>query len=394
MRAMQHRLLSPGLLPGLLTVLLLTACSSGPSRHDGHVDRTPDAQAVQRAQAMADSGYHSREQATLTLALQQWAVAGEAMPVSLAFPGQGSKLPLIVYVPGLGESPQAGSRWRQAWARAGYAVLSAQPLEFDATAWASDLARGAEFKALARAHLKPELQPERMRHLQALLEEARRRALSGDSLWQRVDFERIAFAGYDFGSLSAATPRAAATLLLSPLPLDEATAAGIERPLMMVGSHRDVDLLGAVAAPQDRVQAFDSLPPGGKALLMLDGASHGLLSGNVGQEMGDEDRAESAPAPRSRGGQGGQGGGRHSRGAGGGMGGGQAGSGGGDAGAHGGGVRAEGRPSSAGLLQAQAVETISIAFFDAHLRGRAEARQWLDRDAANWLGELGEWQQR
>ena len=392
MPRMQHR----HLLPGLFTVLLLTACSSGSSRHGERVPPTPDAQAVQRAQALADSGYHAREPAaTLTLALQQWAVAGESMPVSLAFPGYGTKLPLIVYVPGLGESPQAGSRWRQAWARAGYAVLSAQPLEFDATAWASDLARGAEFKALARAHLRPELQAERQRHLQALLEEARRRALGGDSLWQRVDFERIAFAGYDFGSLSAAAPRAAATLLLSPLPLDEATAAGIERPLMMVGSHRDVDLLGAVAAPQDRVQSFASLPPGGKALLMLDGASHGLLSGNVGQELGDEDRAESAPAQqqRSRGGQGGQGG-RHSRGAGGGMGGGQPG--GAEAGSYGGGNNrpAASRPSSGGLMQAQAVETLSIAFFDAHLRGRAEARQWLDRDAANWLGELGEWQQR
>ena len=395
---MQHRHLLPGL--GLATALLLAACG-GPPRHGEHVDRTPDAQAVQRAQALADSGYHARESSTLTLALQQWAVAGTAMPVSLAFPGQGTKLPLIVYVPGLGESAQAGSRWRQAWARAGYAVLSAQPLEFDASAWSSDLARGAEFKALAREHLKPELQPERMRHLQALLEEARRRALSGDSLWSRVDFDRIAFAGYDFGSLSAAAPRSAATLLLSPLPLDAAAAAAMDRPLLMVGSQRDVDVIGAVAAPQDRVQAFDSLPPGNKALLMLDGASHALLSGNVGQEGGDEDRAESAPPARSRNGQGGQGGqgsgGRRSR-NGGGMGGnnnngGQAA--GRDAGSYGGAnASAGGRGSWAGLMQAQAVETLSIAFFDAHLRGSKEARQWLDRDAANWLGELGEWQQR
>jgi len=166
----------------------------------------------------------------------------------------------------------------------------------------------------------------------------------------------------------------------------------------MVGSHRDVDLMGAVATPQDRVQAFDTLPPGNKALLMLDGASHALLSGNIGQETADEDRTDSAPAPRSRngqGGQGGQGGGRHSRGAGGGMGGSQGSSGtdpqGGRSSSSG---RSGGQASAGGLMQAQAVETLSIAFFDAHLRGRKEARQWLDRDAANWLGELGEWQQR
>ena len=385
------RRMNARLAPVLAVLLVLAACGSDPRQH--HVDRDAEARAEQRAQQLASSGYHSTESASLSLAFQQWAVAGEPTPVTLAFPSFGNQLPLIVYLPGMGEGAQAGSRWRQAWARAGYAVLSAQPLEFDANAWGSDLARNADFKALSRAHQKPDLLPERLRHVRALLEEARRRAAAGDSMWTRVDFNTIAVAGYDLGTLSAAAvPGAKATLLLSPLPLDAATVASIEQPLLMIDSRHDNDLTGLITSPQDRVQSFASLPAGNKALLLLDDGSHALLSGNVGQE---ESEASSEPAPtRSRGQQGGQGGqgggqGRHSRGMGG-----------GGAGANAGANNAGGaRPSpssersTTGKAQSQVIETVSIAFLDAHLRGRAQARQWLDHDAEPWLENLGDWQQ-
>ena len=379
------RRMNARLAPILAVVALLAACASDPKGH--HIDHDAEARAEQRAQQLASSGYHGTESATLSLAFQQWAVAGEPTPVTLAFPTFGSQLPLVVYLPGLGEGAQAGSRWRQAWARAGYAVLSAQPLEFDAGAWGSDLARNADFKALSRAHQKPELVPERLRHVRALLEEARRRAAAGDSLWTRVDFNNIAFVGYDIGTLSAvAVPGAKATLLLSPLPLDAATVAAVEQPLLMIDSRHDNDLTGLITSPQDRVQSFASLPAGNKALLLLDDGSHAMLSGNADLE---EAQASSDPAPtRSRGGQGGQGGGqgRHSRGMSGG---------GGNGGGNGGGARPA--PSServtAGKAQAQVIETVSIAFLDAHLRGRAQARQWLDHDAEPWMENLGDWQQ-
>jgi len=38
----------------------------------------------------------------------------------------------VVYLPGPGAGAQAGALWRQAWTRAGYAVLSLQPLDSDA----------------------------------------------------------------------------------------------------------------------------------------------------------------------------------------------------------------------------------------------------------------------
>ena len=383
----------PRLLLAAATLAVLAACST-PDPH-----RAARADAEARASAMAERGYRGADQHSLTVAMQQWVVNGQLQPISLAWPGSGGKVPLIVYVPGLGEGPQAGSRWRDAWARAGYAVLSVQPLAFDAEAWQSELARNADFKALGRAHRKAELQPQRDERLAAILAEARRRTASGDSLLSRVDWDQLVFAGYDIGSTAALDAAAAngarAVMLLSPLP--SAAAASITQPALMVGSRRDDDLIGMAASPDERLQVFGSLPAGGKRLLVLHGANHALLSGAVGAEETDEGASVAPQGQRSK----------HS----GGMGGG-AGGGGGGGGRRGGGGMAGGPPSGGpggpggygagsqpgfdggARLQAQAIETTSVAFLDAELKGRSEARQWLDNEAAGWLRGLGELQQR
>jgi len=383
--------------PILPLLALLAACAlallSACSAPDPHRAARADAQA--RAEALAERGYRTPEQHSLTIALQQWVVNGQVQSVSLAFPGSAAKVPLIVYLPGLGENAQAGSRWREAWARAGYAVLSVQPLAFDADAWQSDLARNAEFKALGRAHRKPELQPQRDERLAAVLAEAHRRATGGDSLWARVDFERTVYAGYDIGSTAAINAASAggarAVLLLSPLPT--AGASALDQPLLMVGSRRDDDLIGLAGSPEERLKVFEALPAGGKRLLLLGAANHALLSGAVGSEETDEGASVAPQGQRSR-----HGGGMGGGGAGGGGGrrsGGMSGpSSGGPGGPGGYGAGGQASFNDGARLQAQAVETTSLAFLDAELKGRNEARQWLDHEAAGWLRGLGELQQR
>jgi len=175
-------------LHALVLTLALAGCASDDPHHAARQ------QSQERAEAMASSGYRAAQDHALTVAVQQWVVSAQVQPVALAFPVTGAQLPLIVYVPGLGESAQAGARWRETWARAGYAVLSVQPLAFDAMAWQSDLARDANFKGLARAHRAPELQAQRSERLAAVMAEARRRAAAGDSLWSRVDFDTVVMA--------------------------------------------------------------------------------------------------------------------------------------------------------------------------------------------------------
>ena len=363
-----------------LTLLALAGCANDP-----HQAARQHAQ--ERVEAMAVNGYRPDRDQSLTLAQQQWVVAGQVQPLALAFPGSGTKLPLIVYLPGLGEGAQAGARWRETWARAGYAVLSFQPLAFDADAWQSDLARNADFKALGHAHRAPELQSQRAKRLSAVLAEARRRAAAGDALWSRVDFDTVVMAGYDVGSLTAAEAAgpARALLLLSPLPLDSALGSQLTQPLLMIGSRRDDDLIGMVASPAERTQGFTKLPPGHKNLLLLESASHALLSGAAGQEDATDGSTavatpQAARSSRGKGGSGGGGSGMRHRG-------------GGGAGHGRDGDAARGGFDTAARSQALAIATVSTAFLDAEVRGSRPAREWLDHEAAPWLRSLGQWQQ-
>jgi hypothetical protein len=283
-------------------------------------------------------------------------------------------------------------RWRQAWARAGYAVLSVQPLEADATAWSSDLARAADFKGLARQHLQADQLAARLRRLDAALAEARRRAAAGDALWSRVDFNHMAVAGYDLGTQAAVrlAPGFQATLLLSP-GLNE-TAATLGGPLLLVSSRRDTDPTGLIETPALRTQAFEQMPAGDKFLLLLDNASHAALAGGTAPEL--DDFAANGRGGRQGGGQqeGQQGGGRR-RGGGNGGGGGEGAGREGQEGQHRH-VPAPMARNDTQLATGVATETISIAFLDAQLRGRPAARQWLQNEAAGWLQGLGAWRQR
>lgn len=374
---------TPRLRPPLAAVfLLLSACSSDPHRRP-----EPSAAARSQAQQLAASGYQAAETSGLTLAMQDWIVEGERLPVSMTWPDTGRALPLVFYLPGLGESAQAGLRWRQAWARAGYAVLGVQALEVDATAWSSDLARAADFKGLARQHRQAAQLSARMQRLGATLVEARHRAASGDALWSRVDFSRMAVAGYDLGSQAAArlAPNFKATLLLSPgLTGDDLPT--LTGPLLLISSRRDTDPTGLIESPGLRTQGFEQLTTDDarKYLLLLDTASHAALSGGTEPEL--DDFAADGTANRQGGGQAA---GRRR---------------GGDGAGGGGGKDKQEGParhvpapmarSDTHLASTVAIEGVSLAFFDATLRERPAARQWLQNDAGGWLQGLGTWRQR
>ncbi|WP_144006710.1 hypothetical protein [Pelomonas sp. KK5] len=346
--------------PLLLTVILsgifLAGCA-GPER-GGHRMR-PDETA--RVEALRAGAYRSMREAPLSLTLQRWIIQGEHLPVSLAFPAGGERgLPLIVYLPGLGESAEAGAQWRLAWARAGYAVLSVQPLEADERAWSSDLARSADFKGLARERQQPGEAAARLRTLQAVLAEAQRRAATGDPLWLRVDFSRLGLAGYELGTQTALAVQAQAPRLAIS-PLVSAADAGV--PVLLVGSRRDSDPIGLGSGPAARrpVESFEQQSRG--YLLMLGGATHTALSGSGGEDpeamadrvshmpMGGRGRRQAA-APEQL---------------------------------------PPGAPDDSSVI---AIEASSTAFWDATLRAEPGAQAWLQREAGPWLRGLAEWEMR
>lgn len=394
-------------------------------------------QAAQREQqqaraqtlATAEHAYRPGASQTSQLSVQWWMVDGHRQPVALTLPAQGQALPVVLYLPGLGETEQAGAVWRQAWARAGYAVLSVQALDEDAGAWTSELARAAEFQRLAQQ--RSAALPQRLARLAAVLAEARSRAAAGDPACARLDFRHLAVAGYDLGAQAAMAlagerePGTApaglgaevrAVVLLSPMVgpgQDRAERfAGIAPPVLSITGSQDGDPTNWVRSPELRRHPFDWMPEGDKALLVLDGVSHLRLAGMLveprdapggnARGAGTEHARRGEGRGSARGGAGGEGGGGGAPGGG---------SGGKGRGKGGGEAAAGGNPNASNdaVLAARdgtpaprhgkaehdlAIASVSTAFLDAHLRGQAAARRWLSDDAPTWLQGLGLWRLR
>ncbi|MDC8774242.1 alpha/beta hydrolase [Roseateles albus] len=378
-------------------------CSSPSQKHTPYGPPRQDASAAQqRALDLAARGYSgaprpaSTQAATVELAVasQQWVVHGEPLSVTLAAPLSGSSsLPLLVYLPGLGESAQAGAHWRYAWARAGYAVLSFQALEADQTAWSSALARSADFSALALQHQQPHLLQARLNVLQGAIAELGRRAAAGEALWSRVDLSRVAVVGYDLGAATALAwgaslgPQAAepgrgarAVIMLSPSGVTHADAEQAlatmppRLPLLAINSRRAADLTGLLNSAAERTRFFEQLPAdANKYLLLLNNPSHAALAGASGMAESPEEpagrgisrRPQSQPAkglgPQNA-------------------------------------IMSAAPPPTlldkgnqeAGVV----VEHISIAFLNTHLRADPQAQSWLQQSAAVWLKGLAEWRLR
>jgi hypothetical protein len=383
------------------------------------------AQAQGRAAALAEHAYRPRVHASATMSLQDWSIDGQRQAVAISLQDPGRELPLVVYLPGLGESEQAGRLWREAWARAGFAVLSVQPLDDDAHAWQSELARSGEFKTLARLRHDDAMLRRRLDRLAAVLAEARRQAAAGDAAMARVDFSRTAVAGYDLGAQSAMAlagehapgaavhPLAAqfrAAIVLSPaVAPGQDSPARFDRvtgPWLAITSPSDVDPTGWIEPVALRSRAFDLLPPGDKFQLLLDGAPHLRFAGQA--EDPREAGADTRGRRPERGGKGQDGGGagRTGRAKPGGNSSGKAGGKAGDGESKDGSGRDGADGNAAGTRRQAprdfhgaaehhaAIEAVSVAFLDAQLRGSPEARQWLASQVPDWLHDLGRWQQR
>lgn len=217
----------------------------------------------------------------LNLVLGSAVVQGRRVGITRSAGATGA-LPVVLYLPGLGQTADAGQRWAAAWAQAGFAVLTVQPLEEDAAAWRSALARTGEFRALGELHHGADLRRARLAALQRLLPELQASPLLAGAA---LDWQRGAIAGYDIGAQTvldlAAEPggwRPRAALAISPPP---ATAADAVTPLLLVTSDTDGDALGLVRDPAQRRRAFEQRPAGTAWLLSPPGLTHAALSGTL-----------------------------------------------------------------------------------------------------------------
>ncbi|UXH76735.1 alpha/beta hydrolase family protein [Roseateles amylovorans] len=377
------------------TSLLMSACGGGPPKA-----RVED---QQQQRDFASRGYVGAAEsvAVQTLPLR---LRNDFYRLSLTSGGGSAARPVVLYLPGLGESEHAGHAWRNAWAAAGYAVLAVQPLEDDATAWGSELARAAEFTQLGRRHFAEAELRRRVARLDELLGEVQRLGRAGEAPWRSLDWSRAALAGFDLGaqtamtiageslsdgtrlSLTSWTPRA--VIVISPQVMSAPQPAhyqSIAMPVLGITGDHDDDLLGLVPQTRWRSAPFDAVPADRSWLLRVDAVRHAPLSGTEGPPTPEKTEGQQR---RSSGESGGGGGGRR-RGGGGGMGG----MGGGPQGVPGRMAPVPDVPDYRGLHQQQlaliAARQVSVAFLDLQLKQSAQARDWLAGPANVWMGQSG-----
>jgi dienelactone hydrolase len=348
-----------------------------------------------------------------------WNVRGEELDVTLLAPAERGPFPLIVYLPGLGESSAAGAAWRRAWAEAGYAVLSAQTRASGTGVWSAERARAFDFRTVALEHFSSRALPARRALVEAVVDEAVRRQRLGDSIEQRIDPTRIAVAGFDLGAMAAmavagqridaspasplpgASPSAPASpggsspsALQSPLsarfgvrsvialsPYADFSGMGVEArfrdiglPVLSVTSPEDTDAYGLVTTAAVRRAPYQYMPPGRKYLLLLGAGPHSLLGGQDHPPIEREEARAARRADSQLGSD--RGGARDPRAA---------------------RSRIEQpaaasapvvtRPdlSGAWATQLRNVQVVTIAYLDATVKDSPRAAEWLARDAQRWL---------
>jgi predicted dienelactone hydrolase len=274
------------------------------------------------------------------------------VPVRIRVPAAGAALPLLLFSHGLGGSRAGGAQWAEYWAAHGYAVIAVQHPGSDESLWrggddAAALARepGERDKLVARLKTGISIRSflDRVADIHFVIDEALAQRGRGGAPLAAIDGERIGMSGHSFGAVTTqaicgerfagqgfADVRVRAGLAFSPssgkLGDPQARFAAVTIPMLLVTGTRDGDVIGNGATPDTRRATFDLMPAPGKYLLVLDAATHMNFNGGEMQNATPD--------------------GRHYR---------------------------------------AAVEAVSLAFWDATLRGDAAARAWLAGGAGDAL---------
>lgn len=389
---------------GWVMVALLVGCAGRPD---------PESMSDQRSLYQA-SAYRSVQQYAVQAGQEFWSLPGGSVEVAWLVPQGRAIAPLVLYFPGLGESAQAGARWRQTWAEAGYAVLSVQVPAYGIALYASKEARAGIFQPLARRAFGPEALAQRQTLVVQSLAHLNQRIRAGDLHFAAIDSSRIIVAGFDLGAQTAAALamnaesastglpniRPLAVVLLSPyaeVDADIQSFSRIQAPVLSVTGPRDEDPFSWVASPQDRLKVWQGVQASGSCHLWLTEASHSTLSG-IREDFKPPQDSNGAPPAKSgqsgppspsrmeaNGGRGGDSGGRPG---GGGERGGRSGPPGGKGDVQGGkpGIAQE---DSVNFRQGLAVQAISLAFLDARVSKVSAAELWLNQKARSWLDGQG-----
>lgn len=282
------------------------------------------------------------------VAIWQDTKRGRSVPVRIVAPAQGEEsLPVLLFSHGLGGSVEGGTLWSSHWAAHGYLVIHLQHPGSDQALWESKRGEPAEAMKALKSGATGQQLVARIGDVKFVLDEIVRRKAEGDPLLRRADLARVGMSGHSFGSQTTLAlvgqrfmradssepmllePRIKAALALSPVARSRqgsyATQFGAIRiPVMSITGTRDGDVIGDGTVPADRTKPFEHMQPPGKYLAVFESGDHMVFGGH--------------------------------------------------------GLRRT--PSARDLEIQEGVKALSLAFWDAHLKGDAKAAAWLAGDGA------------
>ncbi len=291
-------------------------------------------QAAEISDYLDEGGYATARNYSFDTLHEMWQYEGQALEMTLLAPSAPGVYPLIVYLPGLGESADAGQFWRESWVKAGYTVVSIQSQELgnafkeltattldpdeaergedldlletesvirserDDKARARRSVRTSEMHYLGHQYFAPVALKKRVAQVLWAYAQLKQRAKMGQAVVAKADFAHVLLAGYDIGAQTAAALvgekfdielppvgdfKPLAALILSPaVDLAEGNLKtryqAINIPLLAVTGGEDSDPY-AMSSPQVRSAIWEYSKPGNKYGLSLTYADHGLLAG-------------------------------------------------------------------------------------------------------------------
>lgn len=211
------------------------------------------------------------------------------VPVRIRMPAGSGKVPLVLFSHGLGGSLDSGTDWAEAWAQSGIAVITIQHPGSDRNIRLGEL----------MAAMAPEQLFARVGDVHFVLDELARRPREGACDLSRIDMRHIGMSGHSFGAVTTEAVageryssrslapfvdrRIGAAIAFSPSPRREggdAEAFGdIAMPFFSVTGTADSVPITPWVKPEDRQRPYRAMSPGGKYLLVLDGASHMEFNG-------------------------------------------------------------------------------------------------------------------
>jgi hypothetical protein len=406
------------LIYSFLITTLMTGCFMGVT------PLTPEQQSAKINESIAKGGYSAVLNYELESISETWQHDGQGVQITMLTPVVPGNYPLIIYLPGLGETADAGKLWREAWAKAGYSVFSVQPVmlgealkgtpkvapakssswfskDYDNSAALKDV-RNSDLRYVGHQYFSQEQLSKRMTHVLWAYAQLKQRTLSRLGIFAKADLSKVIIAGYDIGAQTTAAMigetydialpstadfRPLAAILLSPvvdMALGDITTRylNISTPFLSVTGAEDDDP-SAISTPFARTAIWEHSPPGNKYLLVLKKGNHQLLSGdNLNHNKDPKSTQESSEETEST-----QSKSRLSN---------DYGSGGGKNSNHGGNTANEPASKSKGAsklnsnqnyAQVAVVYSVSIAFLDHICKNDNVAHTWLADKANQWLNK-------